>query len=209
MFRLWIVHVVDFLRCLNSRSSLTNGHKRRLLLAHQRISQRLCFRSFHAVSYRVVTSSLKGHEETPIILFFSFLSFAATAPAQCARASSFKRFLNHTQRRTSGRVISSSQKPLLDNTQHSQQKDRHDPDGIRTHNLSRRTAADLRVRPRVDWDRSPIIQFELNKLFKILKRNFTFRIGLDACLLQVKLLPTELISSWDNVLTSLGHNLCC
>jgi len=66
-------------------------------------------------------------------------------------------FLDHTQRRisrydSSGRVISSSQRPLADNTQHSQQTDIHATDGIRTHNLSRRAAADLRLRPRGHWD---------------------------------------------------------
>jgi len=68
--------------------------------------------------------------------------------------SSFTRFLDHTQRRTSsGRVISSSQRPLPDNTQHSQHTDFHAPGGIRTHDLSRRAAADLRLRPRGHWDR--------------------------------------------------------
>jgi len=33
-------------------------------------------------------------------------------------------------------VISSSQRPLPDNTQHSQQTNIHAPGGIRTHNLS-------------------------------------------------------------------------
>jgi hypothetical protein len=50
----------------------------------------------------------------------------------------------------SGRVISSSQRPLPDNTQ---QTDIHAPGGIRTHNLSRRAAADLHLRPRGHWDR--------------------------------------------------------
>jgi hypothetical protein len=40
-------------------------------------------------------------------------------------------------------VISSSQRPLLDNTQHSQETDIHALGGIRTHNLSKRAAADL------------------------------------------------------------------
>ena len=53
----------------------------------------------------------------------------------------------------SGRVISSSQRPLPDNTQHSQQTNIHALGGIRTHDLSRRTAADLRLRPRGHWDR--------------------------------------------------------
>jgi len=45
-------------------------------------------------------------------------------PQQCARASSFPRFLDHTQRRTkvsrssSGRVISASQRSLPDNSPH-------------------------------------------------------------------------------------------
>ena len=50
-------------------------------------------------------------------------------------ASSFLRFLDHTQRRatvgrTPGRVISSSQRPLPDNRQHSQQTDIHAPVGF-------------------------------------------------------------------------------
>jgi len=43
------------------------------------------------------------------------------------------------------RVISSSQRPLPDNTQHSQQTDIRAPGGIRTHSLSRRAAC--RPRP--------------------------------------------------------------
>ena len=48
---------------------------------------------------------------------FSFVWRNSPTP-QWARASSFTRFLYHTQRRTTGRVISSSQRPLPDNTQH-------------------------------------------------------------------------------------------
>ena len=51
------------------------------------------------------------------------------------------------------RVISRSQRPLPDNTQHSQQTDRHATSGIQTHNLSRRAVADLRLRPRGHCDR--------------------------------------------------------
>ena len=53
---------------------------------------------------------------------------------------------------SSGRVISSSQRPLPDNTQHSQQTKVHAASVIRTHNLRRRAAADLRLRPRGYWD---------------------------------------------------------
>jgi hypothetical protein len=48
----------------------------------------------------------------------------------------------------SGRVISPTQIPVPDNTQHSQQTDIHVPGGIRTRNPSKRAAADLRLRPR-------------------------------------------------------------
>ena len=49
-------------------------------------------------------------------------------------------------------MISPSQRPLPDNTQHSQQTNIHAPGGIRTHDLSKRAAVDLRLRPRGYWD---------------------------------------------------------
>jgi hypothetical protein len=58
----------------------------------------------------------------------------------------------HSRYDSSGLVNSSSQRPLPDNTQHSQQKSIHAPREIRTHNLSRRAAADLRPSPRRHWD---------------------------------------------------------
>ena len=59
----------------------------------------------------------------------------------------------HSRQDFSGREISSSQRPLPDNTQHSQQTDIHATGGIETHDLSRRAAADLRFRPRGHWNR--------------------------------------------------------
>ena len=59
----------------------------------------------------------------------------------------------HSRQDSSRRVISSSQRPLPDNTQHSQQRDIHAPVGIRTHNCSRRSATHLHLRPRSHWDR--------------------------------------------------------
>jgi len=50
-------------------------------------------------------------------------------------------------------VISSSQRPLPDNTQHSRQMNIHAAGGSRTHNLSRRAAANPRLRPPGHWDR--------------------------------------------------------
>ena len=60
---------------------------------------------------------------------------------------------HHSRWDSPGRVISSSQRPVPNNTQHSQQTDIHAAGGIRTHDLSRRAAADLRLRPRGHWDR--------------------------------------------------------
>jgi hypothetical protein len=49
-------------------------------------------------------------------------------------------------------MISSSQRHLPDNTKHSQQTNIHAPGGIRTCELSRRAAADLRLWPRCYWE---------------------------------------------------------
>ena len=78
---------------------------------------------------------------------------------QWAGVSSFTRFPDHTQRRTTvGRTPldewSARRRDLyLDNTQHSQQTNIPAPGGNRTHSLSRRAAVDLRLRPRGHWDR--------------------------------------------------------
>ena len=60
---------------------------------------------------------------------------------------------HHNRYDSSGRVISSSQRPLPDKTQHLQQTNVHAPGGIRNHDRSRREAVDLRLRPRGYWDR--------------------------------------------------------
>ena len=83
-------------------------------------------------------------------------------------ASSFKRFLDHTTTHhslqdSSGRVISSSQRPLPDNTQYSQQTDVDGPVGIRTHNHSRRAAVDLHLRQHGYWDRLLILFREASR----------------------------------------------
>jgi len=51
-----------------------------------------------------------------------------------------------------GRVLRPTQRPLTDNTQHSQETDIHAPSWIRTHNASKQAASDPRLRPRGDWD---------------------------------------------------------
>jgi len=50
-------------------------------------------------------------------------------------------------------VISPTQRPPPDITQHSQQTNIHTLGGIRTHNPIKRAAADPRLRPHRHWDR--------------------------------------------------------
>ena len=69
---------------------------------------------------------------------------------------------HHSRQDSSGRVINPSQRPLPDNTQHSQQTNIRVPGGIRTHNLSRRAAEDLRLRPRGHWDRLALQLYNWN-----------------------------------------------
>jgi len=73
--------------------------------------------------------------------------------SQWTRASILSRIRSNTQTHhtrwdSSGRVISSSQRPLADNTQHSERQTSMPPGGIRTHDPSKRAAADLRLSPR-------------------------------------------------------------
>jgi len=58
--------------------------------------------------------------------------------------------------------LQSQQRPLPDNTQHSQQTDIHALCGIRAYNLSRRAAADPRLRPRTPWDQQATFLRTLN-----------------------------------------------
>ena len=74
-----------------------------------------------------------------------------------AMTSSFLRFLDHTQRRaTFGRTPlgewSARRRDIYLTTQ-TLTTNIHVPDGIRTHDLSKRAAADLRLRPRGHWHR--------------------------------------------------------
>jgi hypothetical protein len=60
---------------------------------------------------------------------------------------------HYTRYDSSDRVISPAQRRPPGNTQHSQETDIHAPGRIRTHNPSKRVVADLRLRPRDNWDR--------------------------------------------------------
>ena len=89
--------------------------------------------------------------------FFVFVCFWCNSP-QWARASSFTRVLDHTQRHTTvGRTPldeSSARRRDLYLTTLTADKYPY-PCGIRTHNLSRRVAANRRLRPRVQITELP------------------------------------------------------
>ena len=53
---------------------------------------------------------------------------------------------------SSGRVISQTQRPLPDNTQHSQQTDRHSPGGIRTPQSQQASGRRPHLRPNEHWN---------------------------------------------------------
>jgi hypothetical protein len=89
---------------------------------------------------------------SPVPLFLSWRSNPSGPRSPHCRG--FMITLRHTTPgRTSGRMINSSQRPLPDNTQHSQETDTYAPGGIRTKNPNKRAAADPRLRSRGQWDR--------------------------------------------------------
>ena len=83
------------------------------------------------------------------VVFYSLVGFSLLA----CEVSWSHTTTRHIRQDSSERMISPSQRPLPDNIQHSQQTNIHSPGGIRTHNLSKRAAEDLRLRPRGHWDR--------------------------------------------------------
>jgi len=89
-----------------------------------------------------------------------------------AIASSFLMFLDHTQRRTTvGRTPldewSARRKYLYQTTHNTHNRQiSMPPGGIRTHDLSRRAAADLRLRPRGHWDRQCYSNTHVNYTYK-------------------------------------------
>jgi hypothetical protein len=91
-----------------------------------------------------------------IILFI--FGATRTPPPQWAMASRLSIVSDHTQTHHTrydsfGRVISPMNRPLPDNTQHSQRTDIHDTDGIRTSNPRNRAGVDPRLRTRGHWKR--------------------------------------------------------
>ena len=79
-------------------------------------------------------------------------------------------------------MISPLQRPLPDKTQHSQQTNIHAPGGIRTHDRSKRAAADLRLRPRGHWDINYCIIIINNYKIDALYNHYIFNKGfLEEC----------------------------
>ena len=99
------------------------------------------------------------------------------------------RFLYHTQRHTTvGRTPldewSARRRDLYLTTQQSQQTEIHATGGIRTHDLSRRAAENLRLRPCGHWDRrsnnkvpkiSSVVFFRHPDFLSPLTRYFTYK----------------------------------
>jgi hypothetical protein len=86
--------------------------------------------------------------------------------------ASFRTQAHHTQYESSGRQISPSQRPVPDNTQHSQETEIHVSSKIRTRNPNKRAASDLRLRPHGHLDR---LNLQLSKFYWNTVLNFPRR----------------------------------
>ena len=94
-----------------------------------------------------------------------FFVFDQTAPSGSGPSHSRGFYITHNDTPQSVGLLWKSDQLVAetsDNTQHSQQTYIHAPGGIRTHNLSRRAAADLRLRPRGHWDWRALIVYNKN-----------------------------------------------
>ena len=113
-----------------------------------------CYYQVNTVSYYINIDTILLMKITNKMNFFFFLWRCDPTRVM---ASSFLRFLDHTQRRTTvGRTPLDEWSALRRDvylTTHNTQTNIHAPGGIRTHDLSRRAAADLRLRPRAHCDR--------------------------------------------------------
>ena len=106
----------------------------------------------------VVTNN-HGLQAGYLSLFILFYFFPWSNTTCWASASSLSRLEYHThwthniRWKSSGRVISPTQRPLPDNTQHSQETDHLASCGIRPRNPSKRAAADQHLISRGHWHR--------------------------------------------------------
>jgi hypothetical protein len=97
---------------------------------------------------RLPEIEFQSSRRQPVPLFFIFslaLQLSASYGLLVHEVSLSHTMMRHNRLDSSGRVISSSQRPLPDKTQHTQQTNIHATGGIQTHDLSRRAAVDLRL----------------------------------------------------------------
>ena len=93
------------------------------------------------------------HLPPTLCIFFYHGAAVQSGPKPHYRGFTINTQSHHSRYDSSRLVISPTQRPLPDNTQHSQQTNIHASGGIRTHNPSKRAAADPRLRPRGHRDR--------------------------------------------------------
>jgi hypothetical protein len=116
---------------------------------------------------------LKQTQYRKLLLFYYYLWLCSPARAMASlfhNVSWSHTMTRHSQLDFSGRVISLLQRPLPDNTQHTQQINIHVPGGIETHDRSRWAAVDLCIRPLGHWDlqyRKLLVKNSLEYLPKI------------------------------------------
>jgi hypothetical protein len=108
-------------------------------------------------SMGVVSNGIKATKNV-VNKYNSFRSPSLSYLLVHSRCRGFLFSLDHTQAHhgrydSSGRGIGPSQRPLPENTNTVQETNIHAPSGIRTHNPSKGSVADLRLRRRGHWDR--------------------------------------------------------
>jgi hypothetical protein len=112
--------------------------------------------------------------ETSVYIYRFVCLFLAQQPSVgkgilVHEVSSWHTKTHHSRKDSSGRVISSSPRLQPDNRQHLEQTDIHAFGGIRTHNLGRCAATNIRLRPRGhrDWQYLLVrgVKFQMTWIF--------------------------------------------
>ena len=108
----------------------------------------------HGVSVQIYTKTTFWECDLMIYIYIYIFVFSWLNSPQWAMASSISMLHDHTQKHhsrpdSSGRAISPAQRPLPDNTQHSQ----HAHGRFQTHNPRKRASTEPRLKRRDHWDR--------------------------------------------------------
>jgi hypothetical protein len=118
------------------------------------LSTAIRFRGHEQIISQVRT---RGLSTAPLITTLTIVHrqyvelFLTAQQPQWARDSSLSRLRDHTRQDPSGRVISPTQRPLPDNTQHSKETDIHAPGGFRTRNPSKQAVAECHISYTAFW----------------------------------------------------------